>query len=478
MIVNKVKENIFLILILSFAFFLRIYKMPELMAFGGDVARDFLAARDITLRGDMPLVGSPSSVPWLYQGALFTYILGVVLWLGKYNPLAGGYFVGIVGIVGVLGIYLLGKKLFNKRTGLASAFFYASSPLIIIFDRYPYHQSLISIFMIAFIYCLFLSSKNPKYFNLSFFIFGLLMQLELSNLVVLPILLIWLLINRKKLSLKLILTSFLLFVLTWLPKIIYDVNNGYTQTLGLIAWIIHKLPIVSRIIGEPGANLSLVNCFRSIFLYLSRIIFWPNILISTLIFIILSTVLLKKTNFKKENLLVLLWVFVPILGFLAMGNPSESYMPVLFGGIALLFGSGIFGFSDKRLRILFLCLIFVLGVINSFILINHNFFVKTSFKDEAYNYGFSYDLNREIAGFLVNSINGEKFNLIGLGNYGQYNSSTLNTKYLCWYFGNEPSEEKQNLKYYIYEKKDNIIVKKAKFIKDFNYIMTAGVETK
>ena len=284
MIAKTVKENGLLLLILSLALFLRVYKMPSLMAFGGDVARDYLVARDITLKGKVPLIGSPTSVPWLYQGAFFTYLLGVILFIGKFNPLAGGYFVAIAGTVSVLGLYLLGKRLFNKEAGLVSAFFYALSPLIVVFDRYPYHQSLISIFTIAFIYSLFLASQKPKYFVLAFFLFGLLMQLELSNLVIFPILFIWLFLHRKNVSFKSILTAVLFFVLTWLPKIIYDLKNSFSQTIGFLLWVLHKLPIVRQIIGDREVGLPLIDRFRAIFLYLSRIIYWPSVLLSTLIF--------------------------------------------------------------------------------------------------------------------------------------------------------------------------------------------------
>lgn len=490
MVLRFFKKNAFLLGILALAFFLRIYRLPELMVFGGDVARDYLVARDMTLKGEIPLIGSPTSVPWLHQGAFFTYILGIVLWLGKYNSLSGGYFVGVMGTLGVGAVYLLGKRFFSEKAGLLSAFFYATSPLIIVFDRYPYHQSLISLFTMIFIYSLFLSAKKTNTFVLSSFLFGLLMQLELSNLVLLPILSILLFEFRKKIKFNILLFSFLAFVSTWIPKIIYDFRNSFTQTVGFIVWIIHKFPLISTLIGDQGIKKPLTESIVTIFRFVSRILFWPNAIASSILFVFLIWFLFRNFNFKKrkENLgryLILLWLLVPILGFLVQGSPSESYVPIFFAPIALLFvgvtpTKTMLAELRWKLLIIFVILgVIFLGLFNSYLLLTNNFFIKTEnkfIKREAYNLGISFKLNKEIAAFIVNDARGRKFNLISLGNYGNFSSSILNTAYLTWYLGNEPSEEKQNLQYFLYDPNDNINVKNASLIKDFKYIIIARKE--
>jgi len=487
MIPKFLKENIILLLILAIAVFLRFYRLPSLLAFGGDVARDYLVARDITLKGEIPLVGSPTSVPWLYQGAFFTYILGIVLWAAKYNPLSGGYFVGVMGIVGVFGIYFLGKKLFSEKVGLLSALFYSTSPLIVLFDRYPYHQSLISIFTMLFIFSLWKMKKGSKYTVLSFFLFGFLMQLELSNLVLLPVLFIWLFLYRKQINFKLLTLSILVFLFTWLPKIIFDFNNGFTQTFGFIAWAVHKLPVVSSLIGDQSINLPIYERFVSVFSFLSRIIFWPSFGVSILIFIFFIFLLVKeylkefrgeiKGEVKGNSInLLLLWIFVPILGFLVQGSPSESYIPVLFGAIALLVGVGL-SLPRRRLGRLVADLFIVsLGIFNVYFILSNDFFVKTgkrSVVDKNYNLGQSFELNEEMARFVVGDANGRKFSLVPLGSYGNFSSSVLNLNYLTWYFGNEPSEEREKLQYFIYDKEDNIKIGGAELVKEFPFLVIA-----
>jgi len=459
------KKNFALFLILLLATFLRFYRLSELMVFGGDVARDFLTARDITLKGQIPLVGCPSSVPWLHQGAFFIYLLGFVLWLGRYNPLAGGYFVGIFGVLGVLGVYLLGKKFFSEKAGLWAAFFYATSPLIVLFDRYPYHQSLISLFTIIFMFSLWKMMKNVKLVVLSFFLFGILMQLELSNLVLLPILLIWLYQYRKQINFKLLFFSFVAFLFTWLPKIIYDFQNGWTQTVGFIVWVIHKLPPVSNLIGEKGPGISFYEKLKIIFSALSRIIFWPSVEVSIGIFVLGCFFLLKgylgefrekKGSLKEKSIsLLLLWIFIPFLGFLVHGAPSESYVPVLFGAIALLLGVVTESFLSWRFGKLALFSLIILSIFNFYFLLKNNFFVltgKDTLASQKYNLGQSFYLNQEIAEFIVKDSGGKKFNLIPLGSFAHFSSSIMTLNYLCWYKGNEPSQEREKLQYFVYSK--------------------------
>ena len=479
------KKNFALFLILLLATFLRFYRLSELMVFGGDVARDFLTARDITLKGQIPLVGCPSSVPWLHQGAFFIYLLGFVLWLGRYNPLAGGYFVGIFGVLGVLGVYLLGKKFFSEKAGLWAAFFYATSPLIVLFDRYPYHQSLISLFTIIFMFSLWKMMKNVKLVVLSFFLFGILMQLELSNLVLLPILLIWLYQYRKQINFKLLFFSFVAFLFTWLPKIIYDFQNGWTQTVGFIVWVIHKLPPVSNLIGEKGPGISFYEKLKIIFSALSRIIFWPSVEVSIGIFVLGCFFLLKgylgefrekKGSLKEKSIsLLLLWIFIPFLGFLVHGAPSESYVPVLFGAIALLLGVGI-SFARRHIGRLGALSVIVLGVFNTFWVVKHNYFLLTGTvtdTKESYNFGQSYTLNMQIADFIIQDAQKQKYNLIPLGDFARFDSSDDNLFYLTWYLGNEPSGKQEKMQFFVYNQEEGITVKKAGEIKKFPYFTIA-----
>jgi len=479
-------SRIKLILFVTFllALFLRTYKISELMIFTGDVARDYIVARDITLKREIPLVGSPSSVPWLHQGAFFTYLLGLVLWLGDYNPLVGGYFVVFAGLISVGGIYFLGKKLFSQKAGIIAALFYAASPLVVIFDRFPYHQSLISLFTILFFLSLFSAQKNSSFFILSSFLFGLLMQLELSNLVLFPVLAALFFDFRKTVNLRTFFWSFLAFAFTWIPKIIYDIKNGFTQTLGFIAWIVHKTPPVSFFLKETELKLWILERLGRIFLYISRIIFWPNAVVSTAMLLFLLFFFVK--NFKLAErkrdfgrYLTLLWILFPVLGFLIQGSPSLSYVPVLFPLPALMLG---FVYSNLKKKILLKTstfLVLLLTCFNAYFLIKNEYFMKTEKnvnQKDFYNFDQSFKINEEMAKFIVEDANRIEYNLLALGSFAYFPSSKLNLTYLAWYFGNEPSDSRQKLQYVVYDQAQNLKIRDASLVKEFPYLAIAKLE--
>lgn len=472
----KTKEGLLLFGILFLSFFFRIYRLNELMPFFGDAARDYLAARDMTLKGVIPLLGSPSSVPWLHQGAFFTYLLGIVLWLGNYHPLWGGYFTAFLGVLNVYFVYRLGKKFFNKNAGLLAAFFYAASPLPVILDRFPYHQSLISILTVLFFLSLFLAVKKSIYFIGSSFLLGLLLQTELSNLVLAPILILLIIDFRKNISFRTLLLSLSAFLLTWISKIIYDISSGFTQTLGFAAWVVHKIfpfgPLADTGSLSPPFSVGIATLLD----YISKIVFWPNVLVSTAILFFLIIFLFRGFDWSKRKkdigrYLVLLWLVVPVAGFLIQRSPAGGYVPVFFALPALTLG-GVLSNIKKFQKIFYVLIVFSV-VFNGFLLINNDFFVlngKNTKLKERYNMGQSVSLVGEMADFLVADSGSEPYFLFPLGSYAQFPAQKLDLVYLTWYLGSEPGESKKGIIYYIYGNDDQIDLNQGYFKKKFAYM--------
>jgi len=473
------KDDFVLLLILFLAFFLRVYRLYDLMSFWGDVARDFVVARDITLKGELPLLGCPSSVPWLHQGAFFIYLLSLPLFIGRYHPLAGGYFIALLGVLATFLLYKLGKGFFSQKAGLWVALFYAASPLTVLYERLPYHLSPISLFTILFFLSLHASFKKSKYFILSAFIFGLLLQLELSNLVLLPILAILFLDFKKEISLKFLLLSFLGFLVPWLPKIIYDLKAGFSQTLGFVAWALHKILPFEFLLGSQEPGISLGGKLGLISTYFSRIMLWQIPSLALVIFLILSFLVLRNFSLKQRKnqpglYLSLLWLVFPILVFLIQGSPSESYMPVLFPLPALLFGVLISSLKGLKLKLAVSLSVLIVGL-NIFTLFSHEFFLitKDSELKEDYNWGPAISLDWEVARFIINDGQGQEFNLIPLGTYAYFPSFKQTLTYLSWYLGHQPSDQKTTLKYFVYSYPDKYDINRVSLVKKFPYLTVA-----
>ena len=139
---------IFLLAIMGISLFLRVFKLNELMMFIGDQGLFYLPARDMILYGTIPLVGPETSHPWIHHGALWTYVLAIILWLFQFNPLAPAYFIAILGVITIFLFYVTLNSMFDRRTAILGSILYATSPLIVMNARMPYHTSPIPFFVI------------------------------------------------------------------------------------------------------------------------------------------------------------------------------------------------------------------------------------------------------------------------------------------------------------------------------------------
>jgi GT2 family glycosyltransferase len=283
------KQNLLLILIILLATWLRFFRLPELMTFIGDQGKDYLTARDMVLSGRPALVGIASSVPWLRQGPFFIWILALVFKLTGFNPVHPAI---LTAVLGVLTVYLTYKF---SRSRLA-AFILAASPLAVIHSRLAYHISPIPLFSILYLFAL----RNFSV-GWTFFLAGILLQFELTTL---P-LTILALIRFKKFSFY--------WLIPFIPKIIYDLSHGFTQTLGFGAWAGYRLVNFHKY----------GNALPAIFEYWQKFTSWDQPWVAAVLGLLALAVIYR-------HKLLFYFLLINLIGFFLHGAPSEAYFPVLF----------------------------------------------------------------------------------------------------------------------------------------------------
>ncbi len=459
------KYSILLILIISLAAFLRLYRIGETMPFISDQGWFYLSARDMLLTGNIPLVGIASSHPWLHQGPLWTYMLAFVFALSGFNPLNGAYLSIVIDILALIAIFKIGSCLFSKRVGLIAAIFYATSPLIIFNARMPYHTSPIPLFTILFIFFLYKWVTGSKYyFPLSIMALAILYNLELATAPFLFVFLIVLFFGlwKKKSwagelkNKKILLFSFLAFFIPMLAVLIYDAYHNFPQTIGFITWIGYRALVLLGL--SPLHPEIQTTTFNSVLTFAAdsyqKLIFIDNPITALIIFISsicffyyrLIKNMLKK-NYQTNWILLALITTFSIISIFAIKTPSSAYLPMLFPGLIILtalFFDGLIAVLSN-LKYLFWFLIILIAVFNS------HFFITTINKD----YG-SFSEKLKIAKQIITQANGKEYNLIW-GEIGRdWQFQTLNYEYLIWQLGGRGiSHKPQKLQFIIkeYEKK-------------------------
>ncbi len=304
------RSLVFLSLIFILGLFLRLYLLSSTMPFIGDQAWFFLSARDALLTGRFPLLGITSSVTWLHQGSLYTYLLIPELALSHFHPVSGAIFTAFLSAVTIILCYFLGRIWFDSRGGLTAAFIFATSPLAIIHARMPYHTSPIPFFMALLL--LFLSRR--KYF-ISFLVLGLLYQLELVTVVLWPVFIFFLVKNRYSPRFR----DFMAFAVGILPFLL----SGPVSTVGVFVWTAyHWLTAASTGPATVPFYLVLLQHF-----------FLPGLPALAAV-ILLVSVLFALWRKKSE----LLWLLLPLVVIFFNKTTSEAYFSLLLLPLALFSG--------------------------------------------------------------------------------------------------------------------------------------------
>lgn len=448
------KYSVLLALIIALGFLLRITWLQQGMVFIGDQGWFYLSARNIFLYGKIPLVGIASSHTWIHQGALWTYLLAPALFLFKFNPVSGAYLSAVIDALAIGVFYKIGSDFFSKRIGLISSLIYATSPLVIMNSRMPYHTSPIPFCTLLLIFFILRwINGNRIYFPMVLFMMSILYNLELATVVFWPVVIYLLLFGyfkKRKFALmnkRFILISIVTLLVPMIPIILYDFYNGFPQTLKYALWFIYK---GAQFIGFFHPNTADHTYFQVANFFLesySKLIFISSFYVSSILLIISLSYIFREviTHKKLSSLTVVIGIIIiGMLGYLLSKTPSAAYLPMLFPGLIII----LVLFLDKlflKYKIIFFILLFLILSSNMFSVIRNIIYNGSDFK-----------IRMKTAHKILQLAGTRNYNLKTLGPGSEFESSTMNYEYLTWWLGHGPSKKNAKLKLYVSESSGTI----------------------
>ena len=446
--------------ILVVAAYLRLNSLGISMPFIGDQGWFYLSARDLILSGKIPLVGITSSHTWLHQGPLWTYMLSIAFVLFRFSPFSGAYITVIFGLLSTYAIYRVSMNIFSKKVGLIASSLYAVSPLIVSSDRTPFDPSLIPFFSLLYFYSLYSWTKGRLiFFPLIILSLAVLYNLELATFTLFfPFALIFFYFSLRRRSYiealfkgKILFFSALAFFVPMFPVIIYDLSNGFKQTVVFFGWILYK-PFSAILLHLAGkSSFVKADMFSFIFNNLQGVTLQLSLVLS-LIFFAASVLYLLfriyKTKFKISNpyFMLIFILTVTFIGIFASQTPSCAYFPVVFPFV-ILAEAIFFDFllSTRGLKSIALIVFFALITMNTYASIKNSQISEIGKRLKAVDK-------------IILMTKGERYNLIGRGEGSQFASFTNSYEYLLWWKGYPPSKKNEHFKIYVSEKNDKIIV--------------------
>lgn len=454
------KYTFLFFLIITLSTFLRLYRLPENTVFHGEIGHNYLAIKNIVQNSQIPLVGPPTSHPWLYFGPLFYWIFIPFLKLSNFDPLAGSYFFAISQIFVILLNYIVLDKLFNKKIALISSFLLAISYNFLKISLEARFFSLVTLFFYPFLYYLYqgISKKNKIKLLLAGLFLGIMLNFHYAPLILLsPVFVILYKFARKKRNFIYITMG---VVIPLLPLLIYDSKQGFRMISDLIAWIPYRIVGFFGLYPKNTANPQVIyDDISSFYKLVSGITtnYYLGLVISVILLVYIFVLTLRLIKEKSVHNPLYLLILILDLGLLAIfihGSPPEHYyLPILPIPVILL-SLLIHKLVKQRATITYLFLVIVF-IVNA----NYYFSDKWFFKSDEKIIGelVPYKLQLMATQAIIKDAEGREFSIERFGPYDYFEGDfAQNYKYLLWWKGNEPKDFKENenaiLMYKIYEK--------------------------
>jgi len=340
------KTYFFLALILLSAFFVRTYRLNELLGFYFDQGRDALVIWKLWHEGRPFLIGPVTGLAGIFLGPFYYYLISPFYLIGGGNPVYPAVFLAFLATVGIFFLYFLGEKMQDKNTGLIATIIAAFSLELVKAGRWLANPTPILLTSMLLLWSMWeiVYGKGKKWWIFIALIVGLSLQLEVASAVFyIPMVVVFAAWQRKKLpGKKTILISLLIFFASLVPQIAFNFRHD-----NILFDNFKKV-----LFDEKSFTLSIgtvlvtrINYFWSVFN--SKLLPGKPEFVAGLLVIIITLLILKRDDHFRKRILPLFLIFlgVPMVGYILFqgnfGNIYDYYMTGYFYPMILLFSIGL-----------------------------------------------------------------------------------------------------------------------------------------
>jgi len=245
--------------ILAVAAYLRLWGLEHSPTGGDQAVLLNIALRWVT-QGKFPLAANKSSVG-LMNPPLLEYLLAIPLFFRR-DMVWVARFVALVNLTSVVATCFILRVAFGLRTALLATLLYAVNPWSVYYSRLIWNPTMIPLFstlLLGSLIAAFTGRRRALHLALIFLWLAAAVQLHLASVALVPAvgLLFW--IFREKLTLRPLLVGMLLFLLTFVPFLIYEKETGFMDladfrqaTSGIVKTNLASVAIGLELAGEKG----------------------------------------------------------------------------------------------------------------------------------------------------------------------------------------------------------------------------------
>jgi len=226
-------ECLLFCLALALAFFVRTYRIHELLGFYYDQGRDALIIWDFIHNGKFFLIGPTTGIAGIFRGPWYYWLITPLYFIGKGNPAYPSVFLSATTVLAVYILFKLAKKIVNSWAAWIALFIGGFSFPIVNSSRWLSNPTPMFLISVLFVLSLFLIvDGRKKAFLVSGIVTGLAMQFgSATEIFYVPVvLLITFLYRRHELNIKNASIFILAYITVFTPQVIFDFRHGFILT--------------------------------------------------------------------------------------------------------------------------------------------------------------------------------------------------------------------------------------------------------
>lgn len=234
------------------ALFLRVYRLPEFIAYHQDQVRDLMFIKTNVETGTAIYLGPKASVGNFYLAPLWYYLMAIT-YIFSHSPVAPAFMVALLNSLAAVLIFIFVKRFFDEETAVVSSLLYAVSPFSIEYSRFAWNPNPIPFFTILAIYFLYIYLYKERKGSIYLAVAAANFAFQLHYQGFLLVAAVFLFPIFKK-DWKRLFLSALLFVLLLTPFIVFEVVHGFPN-IGQIVSFLGRT--------TEGRSLGITNSFKA-----------------------------------------------------------------------------------------------------------------------------------------------------------------------------------------------------------------------
>lgn len=297
-----------------------------------DQGRDMLAVKGILYDNHPTLIGPSTSLRGVFQGPLWYYLLALFTFIFSGDPWGGIVLMFMISIAVIATVYIWMSRLFGQKAALISAFLFAVSPEAAAAATYAWNPHPMWLLIAVYIFTFYSLIYKSKKFNLILWpLIGLMFhfQTALAFFLLVSIIIYILIFDEKIILNKNFLIGVFLFLLTFIPQILFDLRHNFLMSKSVISLFAGSERGLF-VGGEKSSYLNLImshifsfyNNFRSAFINDGVAKYTPDLFIV----LIFSSILITKKKINKflekgSNFILLMVKLLLIIFLLTFAYP-------------------------------------------------------------------------------------------------------------------------------------------------------------